>query len=133
MACRGYLRVRAAAHTTEGNPERQLFGGKITFTEPDDVLELADNAGLSLAGLDLTVSHVPGHTEGSVTFRGQDQDERLDLLFAGSIGRTDLPGGDHRKMIASLARTLTLPDETVVRPGHGPRPPSAPSAPPTRS
>jgi glyoxylase-like metal-dependent hydrolase (beta-lactamase superfamily II) len=44
-----------------------------------------------------------------------------DLLFAGSIGRTDLPGGDHRKMMSSLAKTLTLPDATVVLPGHGPQ------------
>ncbi len=44
-----------------------------------------------------------------------------DLLFAGSIGRTDLPGGDHQAMLRSLARTLTLPDDTLVLPGHGPR------------
>ncbi len=106
--------------------QQQLFGGKVTFTEPDDVRELADNATLSLAGMDFTVSHVPGHTEGSVTFRSQDESDQLDvlfagdLLFAGSIGRTDLPGGDHRKMMASLARTLMLPDETAVLPGHGP-------------
>ena len=44
-----------------------------------------------------------------------------DLLFAGSIGRTDLPGGDHATILKSLARTLTLPDETIVLPGHGPQ------------
>jgi len=44
-----------------------------------------------------------------------------DLLFAGSIGRTDLPGGDHQQILHSLARTLTLPDETTVLPGHGPQ------------
>src|SRR6266702_3423795 len=67
-------------------------------------------------------------TEGSVTFRsvdgdGDDELDALfsgDLLFAGSIGRTDLPGGDDRKMMSSLAKTLTLPDQTVVLPGHGP-------------
>ena len=108
--------------------QQQLFGGTVTFSEPDDVLELADDAVITLAGLDFRVSHVPGHTEGSVTFRsvdgeGDDELDALfsgDLLFAGSIGRTDLPGGDHRKMMSSLAKTLTLPDQTVVLPGHGP-------------
>jgi glyoxylase-like metal-dependent hydrolase (beta-lactamase superfamily II) len=106
------------------NVGQELFGG-ITFTEPDDVRELTDGAVLELAGVQLTVGHVPGHTPGSVTFRGgaDDLDGLFsgDLLFAGSIGRTDLPGGDHAAMLKSLARTLTLPDETVVLPGHGPQ------------
>ena len=108
--------------------QQQLFGGAVTFSEPDDVLKLTDDAVITLAGLDFRVSHVPGHTEGSVTFRsvdgeGDDELDALfsgDLLFAGSIGRTDLPGGDYRKMMNSLAKTLTLPDQTVVLPGHGP-------------
>lgn len=108
--------------------QQQLFGGAVTLSEPDDVLELGDDTVVTLAGLDFRVGHVPGHTEGSVTFRTRDGegDDELDalfsgdLLFAGSIGRTDLPGGDHRKMMGSLAKTLTLPDETVVLPGHGP-------------
>ncbi|HEX4831869.1 MAG TPA: MBL fold metallo-hydrolase [Trebonia sp.] len=112
----------------------ELFGGRITFTEPDDVRELADGGRVPLAGLTFTVGHAPGHTQGSVTFwnpgtaAGPGQpapgDPALlfsgDLLFAGSIGRTDLPGGDHQAMMSSLARTLTLPDATVVLPGHGP-------------
>jgi hydroxyacylglutathione hydrolase len=106
------------------NVGQELFGG-ITFTEPDDVRELTDGAALELAAMELTVGHVPGHTPGSVTFRGgaDDLDALFsgDLLFAGSIGRTDLPGGDHATMLKSLARTLTLPDETVVLPGHGPQ------------
>jgi glyoxylase-like metal-dependent hydrolase (beta-lactamase superfamily II) len=106
------------------NVGQELFGG-ITFTEPDDVRELTDGATLKLAGVELTVGHVPGHTPGSVTFRGgaDDLDALFsgDLLFAGSIGRTDLPGGDHAAMLKSLGRTLTLPDETVVLPGHGPQ------------
>jgi len=106
------------------NVGQELFGG-ITFTEPDDVRELTDGAALELAAMELTVGHVPGHTPGSVTFRGgaDDLDALFsgDLLFAGSIGRTDLPGGDHASMLKSLARTLTLPDETVVLPGHGPQ------------
>jgi hydroxyacylglutathione hydrolase len=102
---------------------QQLFGG-MTFTEPDDVKPLEDGEIVALAGLDFTIGHTPGHTPGSVTFRsGQDDLDALftgDLLFAGSIGRTDLPGGDHQAILKSLTRTLTLPDTTVVLPGHGP-------------
>lgn len=111
------------------NLGQELFGG-VTFTEPDDVLLLVDGCTLTLGGCDFTVGHVPGHTQGSVTFHtgdapnDGDTSKMLfsgDLLFAGSIGRTDLPGGDHGAMLKSLARTLTLPDATVVLPGHGPQ------------
>ncbi len=115
---------------------QQLFGG-LEFTEPDDVKELSDGMALNLVGLEIVVNHAPGHTEGSVTFRlpagapltaqGKskiDVDVLFsgDLLFAGSIGRTDLPGGDYPTILRSLARVcLTLPDETVVLSGHGPQ------------
>jgi hydroxyacylglutathione hydrolase len=100
-----------------------LFGG-LTLSEPDDVRELSDGAVLQLAGLDLVVDHTPGHTRGSVTFR-LPADEIMfagDLLFAGSIGRSDLPGGDYPTILRSLAaKCLPLPDDTVVLPGHGPQ------------
>jgi hydroxyacylglutathione hydrolase len=100
---------------------QELFGG-ITFTEPDDVRELGEDTTLSLAGLEIDVDHAPGHTPGSVAFRAADTMFSGDLLFSGSIGRTDLPGGDTAEMMRSLATVcLTLPDETVVLPGHGPR------------
>ncbi|MFF4418843.1 MBL fold metallo-hydrolase [Streptosporangium sp. NPDC001559] len=106
---------------------QQLFGG-LTFSEPDDVREMADGEVLSLAGVELTVDHVPGHTRGSVAFRlpgsGEIPDVMFsgDLLFAGSIGRTDLPGGDYPTILRSLAtKCLPLSDETVVLPGHGPQ------------
>ena len=109
---------------------KQQFLGGMTFSEPDDVKVLGDDEIVPLAGLDFRVGHTPGHTPGSVTFRSASEDtggrEDLDalftgdLLFAGSIGRTDLPGGDHEAILRSLARTLTLPDATVVLPGHGP-------------
>jgi hydroxyacylglutathione hydrolase len=101
---------------------QQLLAG-MTFTEPDDVAELADGMILPLAGLEFAVDHSPGHTPGSVAFRtAQDVLFSGDLLFAGSIGRTDLPGGDYRAMLDSLARVcLTLPDQTRVLPGHGPQ------------
>jgi len=100
---------------------QQLFG-RITFTEPADVRELADGAILDLAGVSLVVDHAPGHTPGSVTFRLPEVIFSGDLLFAGSIGRTDLPGGDYQTILDSLARVcLPLPDETVVLSGHGPQ------------
>jgi glyoxylase-like metal-dependent hydrolase (beta-lactamase superfamily II) len=105
-------------------PGQQLFGG-LQFTEPDDVKELTDGLVLRLAGLEITVDHAPGHTQGSVAFRSQAAGGVMfsgDLLFAGSIGRTDLPGGDSAAMMESLARVcLSLPDETRVLPGHGPQ------------
>jgi len=104
-----------------------LLGGKHEFAEPDDVSELADGQVLELAGLSFVVDHTPGHTRGSVTFRSpyarEDVAEVMfsgDLLFAGSIGRTDLPGGDHDTMLRTLAsKVLPLADNIVVLPGHG--------------
>jgi hydroxyacylglutathione hydrolase len=98
-----------------------LFGGRLTWTEPDDVAPLADGMVLKIAGLELTVDHAPGHTRGSVMFRGEDLCFSGDVLFRDSIGRTDLPGGSMAQMMASLRdKVLTLPDELTVLPGHGP-------------
>ncbi|WP_018685938.1 MBL fold metallo-hydrolase [Actinokineospora enzanensis] len=113
------------------NPMRGLsaetarFFGPLTLREPREVRELDDGAKLDLAGLSFTVDHTPGHTEGSVTFRHRtDEGGQLlfagDTLFAGSIGRTDLPGGSMERMTESLRKLLTLADDTVVLPGHGP-------------
>ncbi len=105
-----------------------MLGGDYQFVEPDEVRDLGDAQELELAGLTFVVDHTPGHTEGSVTFRAPYDDASDisavmfsgDLLFAGSIGRTDLPGGDHPTMLRSLAdKVLTLPDDIVVLPGHG--------------
>jgi glyoxylase-like metal-dependent hydrolase (beta-lactamase superfamily II) len=103
----------------------ELFGGRMTYTEPETVETLADGQRLEIAGLSMTVSHAPGHTGGSVMFGAHNGDLPLcfsgDSLFAGSIGRTDLPGGSMDAMWASLRdKVLTLPDETAVLPGHGP-------------
>jgi hydroxyacylglutathione hydrolase len=103
-----------------------FFGGRMELREPREVRPLDDGAALDLAGLTLRVDHTPGHTPGSVVFttpteEGVEVVLAGDTLFAGSIGRTDLPGGDHQQMLASLRdKLLTRADDTVVLPGHGP-------------
>ena len=104
------------------------FGGTLDWTAPDDVRPLQDGTVLDLAGLSLTVAHAPGHTEGSVLFVLPSSADMApvclsgDVLFAGSIGRTDLPGGDDMAMLTSLrTKILPLRDETIVLPGHGPQ------------
>ena len=82
-----------------------------------------DRTKIGLAALPAEVIHTPGHTQGSICllFPGQNLLLAGDTLFAGSIGRTDLPGGDGRQILRSLRdRLLVLPDTTRVLPGHGP-------------
>ncbi len=113
----------------------QQLGAPARWHAPEDVVEVDDGQRLELAGLTITVRHAPGHTEGSSLFVLDDVpgDGRSgywggcrhtaltgDVLFAGTIGRTDLPGGDHAVMERSLRDVvLALPDDTVVLPGHG--------------
>ncbi len=108
------------------------FGRRASWREPDQVVEIGDRQRLTLAGLDLTALHAPGHTEGSVMFTLADIPDGLnvevsstvvsgDVLFAGSIGRCDLPGGDEAAMTRSLREVvLPMPDDRLVLPGHGP-------------
>ncbi|MGB6132455.1 MAG: MBL fold metallo-hydrolase [Acidobacteriaceae bacterium] len=89
--------------------------------EPDQSAE--DAMVVGLAAYPATVLHTPGHTQGSICLHFAEQRLLLagDTLFAGSIGRTDLPGGDGRQILRSLHdRVLTLEDATRVIPGHGP-------------
>jgi glyoxylase-like metal-dependent hydrolase (beta-lactamase superfamily II) len=106
-----------------------MFAGSgLSYAEPDDVRPLPDGGSIPLAGLDVRVDHAPGHTQGSVLFAlpGETAGDSLtvlsgDVLFAGSIGRTDLPGGDLDAMMTTLAtKILVLPDDATVLPGHGP-------------
>ena len=86
--------------------------------------DLADNQAVSIAGLSGVVLHTPGHTQGSSCLYLPAQSLLIagDTLFAGSVGRTDLPGGNTRQLLTSVHnRLLTLPDDTIVLPGHGGR------------
>jgi glyoxylase-like metal-dependent hydrolase (beta-lactamase superfamily II) len=86
---------------------------------PDPDAFLADNDDIDVDGLKLHVLHTPGHTPGSVSFYANGVLFSGDTLFQGSIGRTDLPGGDERQEMASIIdRLLALPDDTIVLPGH---------------
>ena len=91
---------------------------------PPPVMEptrlLADNEEIQIGVQTVKVILTPGHSPGSVSFVGDGFVICGDALFAGSIGRTDLPGGNHDQLITAIkTRLLTLPDDTIVYPGHG--------------
>ena len=91
------------------------------FKEPDEIVELEDFSTFEVAGMKITSIFAPGHTKGSVIFT-VDNKQLIsgDVLFAGSIGRTDLPTGSASQMRKTLRdRILTLPDSLNVLPGHG--------------
>lgn len=98
------------------------------FREPGRVREAVEGSVIEIEGLSVVVDHAPGHTPGTVLYRveydGPEDVSQVmfsgDFLFAGSIGRTDLVGGDHHEMLESLrSKVLPLADDIVVLPGHG--------------
>jgi hydroxyacylglutathione hydrolase len=108
---------------------RSLIGGvppgwdPDAFGPPDSWESLANGQQLSLAGINIDVLHTPGHTPGHCCFHVAEEGILFsgDQLFAGSVGRTDLPGGDWGALLQSMKeRVLTLDDATRVLPGHGP-------------
>ncbi|OZM72435.1 hypothetical protein CFN78_15775 [Amycolatopsis antarctica] len=108
-------------------PELAALIGPVQPVLPATVEPLDAHIGgtLELAGLRFEVVHTPGHTPGSVVFRLATEEGGLlaltgDTLFAGAVGRTDLPGGDAALLERSLATLAALPEETVILPGHGP-------------
>jgi hydroxyacylglutathione hydrolase len=92
-------------------------------TPPEPAGFITDHQKISFAGNDLLALLVPGHTAGSIAFYSESDNCVFtgDALFSGSIGRTDLPGGNYNTLIKSIkSQLLTLPGETVVYSGHGP-------------
>ena len=102
-------------------PEQaSAFGMRAAPLPPPD-RALAHGDRLRVGALEFRVRHAPGHSPGSVVFEGHGMAFAGDVLFQGSIGRTDLPGGDFETLLKSIERELlTLPDSTIVYCGHGP-------------
>jgi hydroxyacylglutathione hydrolase len=93
--------------------------GPFESYEADEIVRGGER--LELAGMELDVIFTPGHSPGHVTYAVRDEPAIFsgDVLFQGSVGRVDLPGGDGPTLLASIGQLLdTLPDETVVHPGH---------------
>lgn len=108
----------AASITTAQGSSGAMFG--FGYSAPAADRELVDGDVVEVGRLRLTVLHTPGHTPGSMCLVAEGHLFAGDTLFSGSVGRTDLPGGDPRAMQRSIARLAALPDETRVHCGHGP-------------
>ena len=101
--------------------EQGTMFGLPAVDPPADPHDLADGQMISIGDERVAVIHTPGHSPGSVTFHAGDRLWVGDVLFAGSIGRTDLPGGDFEELERSIrTRLFPLGDELQVLPGHGP-------------
>ena len=93
--------------------------GITDLKKPSEFKHLEDGQVLELAGLEIKVLHTPGHSPGSVSFLIEDALFDGDLVFHGSIGRTDFPGGDFDTLLKSVKeKVFVLPDETRIFPGH---------------
>lgn len=120
--------VAVETHPLEGNLGRMMmqqgaaFGvagaeGPIEIERP-----LHDGDTVRIGSGELKVLHVPGHSPGSIVLYCEKEGFAIagDTLFEGSVGRSDLPGGNHRQLIDAISsKILTLPEETVIYPGHG--------------
>lgn len=108
---------RAIAATAQRSA--QMFTGREVEPPPEPDAFLKDGDEIDVEGVKLRVIHTPGHTPGSLSFYTEGMLFSGDTLFQGSIGRTDLPGGDYQQEMASIVdKLLTLPDDTIVLPGH---------------
>ena len=108
-------------------PDQDLVEGQIISVggaKPAPASDAAASSAQGTTGIRGEIFHTPGHTQGSVCLYVPEQHLLIagDTLFAGSVGRTDLPGGDTETLLRSIHnKLLTLPEETIVIPGHGPR------------
>lgn len=108
----------ARAITSAERSGGAMFG--FDYTAPAADRLLVDGDFVQAGGLRMTVIHTPGHTPGSICLLGEGHLLSGDTLFAGSVGRTDFPGGDPQAMRRSIGLLANLPDETRVYSGHGP-------------
>ncbi|MCM1291802.1 MAG: MBL fold metallo-hydrolase [Prevotella sp.] len=103
--------------------QAQMFGIPMEVNNINIDIPLAEGDIIKIGDGELKVILVPGHSPGGIAL--YDKDDKFlitgDIIFQGSIGRTDLPGGDHTKLISGIkSRILTLPDDVTIYPGHGP-------------
>lgn len=122
-------KVQVAIHADDGgmltdpNENLSILAGTMVQTRPAEVLLSEEEKFLSTAGLRFQILHTPGHTRGGICLYSA-ADETIfagDTLFAGSVGRADLPGGDFEQLISGIRqKLLILPEQTKVYPGHGP-------------
>ena len=115
--------VNDAPMLTDATLNLSALGGIPVFSPPADRL-VKEGETVSALGLDFHVLDIPGHSPGHVVYLLQDESPTVvlggDVLFQGSIGRTDFPGGNPRQLISGIREKLfRLPDDTVVYPGHG--------------
>lgn len=121
-----YINIPVAIHKddeyllkdSDSNLSKMMAMGAIE--EFADIL-LNDGDEMDFGGLTAKIIHTPGHTPGGITIKIENSLFTGDTLFAGSVGRTDFPGGSPKKIISSIKdKLLIYPDETIVYPGHGP-------------
>lgn len=109
-----------AAMLADAADQAIIFGSRITQPpQPDRYVQDGDE--ISAGEVKLRILHTPGHSRGGICLLGDGMVFTGDSLFAGSIGRTDFEGGDLMSLIGAIkTKLLTLPDDTIVYPGHGP-------------
>jgi len=101
--------------------EHALMWGMEFEESPAPEIHLVDGDKLTIDSIVLKILHTPGHSPGSISILAENHLFAGDLLFSGSIGRTDLSGGDYAQLISSVReKVFVLPDDTIVHPGHGP-------------
>jgi len=117
-----YIHKLDAEMLTEADSNLSVMTGQIFTTQPPDLV-IEDKSIIDHAGIKLEVLHTPGHTPGGICLYSAEEGIVFtdDALFADSVGRTDFPGGSMTQLINSIrAKLLTLPDDTIVYPSHGP-------------
>jgi len=116
-----YIHRLDAKMLSEPQSNLSAFAGGCFSTEPAD-FSLEESDMVEEAGIKLEVLHTPGHTQGGICLYSKDEGVVFvgDTLFAGSVGRTDFPGGSMEQLVKAIRQKLfVLPDETIVYPGHG--------------
>lgn len=115
-----HLHADDAGRMATARRQGLMFGLSVEDPPPADVL-VGEGDRIAFAGGEFLVAHTPGHTPGCVSYLRGGMAFVGDLVFAGSIGRTDLPGGSHERLLRSVREKIfVLPDDTVIFPGHGP-------------